>query len=198
MHSKPQIAPFLPRNQSIWKTMFIVTTGQQTYSSEFCCKSWREIAFSIAFSSLSSCQKQHLMKPNLCWLGNRHKLSPTFTAGTSKPEAITVNTEKPTYQDKNNTFIRKGTVLWQCILPVMEQSKKVAHKYTNSSADHIFVQQFRFLRRALQYLQQNKGMKCTDMSRHRIKKCYDTETNYNRSFLTLGQLLLDRHKLSKF
>ena len=56
-------------------------------------------------------------------------------------------------RQKNNTFIRKGVVLWQCILPVTEESKKVAHKQTNSSADDlIFVWQFRFLRRALHYL----------------------------------------------
>lgn len=80
-------------------------------------------------------------------------LSPTFTAGISKPEAIAVNTEKPACSDKNNTFVRKGVLLWQCILPVKEESKKVAHKYTNSSGDLlIFVQQFRFLRRALHCL----------------------------------------------
>lgn len=79
----------------------------------------------ILLSLLSVCPP---VRTGLSWscLGNWHGLPPTSTAGISKPEATTVNTEKHTCRDKNYTYKERCGVV---AMPVVEESKKAARKY---------------------------------------------------------------------
>lgn len=176
--------------------MFRVIAGQQTCSSKFCCRSQEDTTFSTVKSVLlpetESCEAQ---------LVNWHMPSPTATAGISTPQANQQTQKSPAAETKKfNTFIMKSVVLRQYILQIIKRVKK--QTTTIQILQHIIL--FLFSSSGFQgqhcciYGNKTKVWNVQISVAVAERGAIIQKNKLYISFLTLGQLLLDRHKLSKF